>query len=228
MIKTAVAAAVLAVATASGANATTVLFSEDFNSLPQALGTTSVPGFTVTGTVDVVTSGNFSISCVGNTGACIDIDGTPGPGNMATLPIAFTAGRLVTISYDLSGNQRNSGSDDFVLTLSTGAPTDLLNITCISGFSCIPNDLFGFTSGAEGVIVAGSTAWTTYSLSFLPVQSGTLVLGFSSSSADNVGPLLDNVLVSQAVPEPASWAMLIAGFGLVGAAARRRRITVAA
>jgi hypothetical protein len=31
-----------------------------------------------------------------------------------------------------------------------------------------------------------------------------------------------------AVPEPASWAMLIAGFGLVGAAARRRRATVAA
>lgn len=31
-----------------------------------------------------------------------------------------------------------------------------------------------------------------------------------------------------AVPEPASWAMLIAGFGLVGAANRRRRVTVAA
>ena len=30
------------------------------------------------------------------------------------------------------------------------------------------------------------------------------------------------------VPEPASWAMLIAGFGLVGASARRRRITSAA
>jgi hypothetical protein len=26
-----------------------------------------------------------------------------------------------------------------------------------------------------------------------------------------------------AVPEPATWAMLIAGFGFVGAAARRRR-----
>jgi hypothetical protein len=31
-----------------------------------------------------------------------------------------------------------------------------------------------------------------------------------------------------AVPEPASWAMLIAGFGLVGAVARRRRTVVAA
>jgi PEP-CTERM motif len=31
-----------------------------------------------------------------------------------------------------------------------------------------------------------------------------------------------------AVPEPASWAMLIAGFGLVGAASRRRRQVLAA
>lgn len=30
------------------------------------------------------------------------------------------------------------------------------------------------------------------------------------------------------VPEPASWALLVAGFGIVGAAARRRRSTVAA
>jgi hypothetical protein len=30
------------------------------------------------------------------------------------------------------------------------------------------------------------------------------------------------------VPEPASWAMLIAGFGLVGAAARRRRVALTA
>jgi hypothetical protein len=30
-----------------------------------------------------------------------------------------------------------------------------------------------------------------------------------------------------AVPEPASWAMMIAGFGLVGAGARRRRVAVA-
>jgi hypothetical protein len=30
-----------------------------------------------------------------------------------------------------------------------------------------------------------------------------------------------------AVPEPSSWAMLIAGFGLVGATARRRRAITA-
>ena len=38
---------------------------------------------------------------------------------------------------------------------------------------------------------------------------------------------IDNLSVG-AVPEPASWAMLIAGFGVVGAAARRHRNAVAA
>ncbi|MBT9472342.1 MAG: PEPxxWA-CTERM sorting domain-containing protein [Phenylobacterium sp.] len=40
-----------------------------------------------------------------------------------------------------------------------------------------------------------------------------------------MGPLLDNVSigVSSAVPEPATWAMMIMGFGLVGSAMRRRQ-----
>jgi hypothetical protein len=39
---------------------------------------------------------------------------------------------------------------------------------------------------------------------------------------------LDDVSVTGSIPEPSNWAMLIAGFGLVGAAARRRRVAVAA
>lgn len=55
--------------------------------------------------------------------------------------------------------------------------------------------------------------------------TGTLNLYFwDSFQADNSGAITASV----AVPEPASWAMLIAGFGLVGAAARRRRRGVVA
>jgi hypothetical protein len=39
--------------------------------------------------------------------------------------------------------------------------------------------------------------------------------------------LLDGVSLQAAVPEASTWAMLIAGFGLVGAAARRRRMVAA-
>jgi hypothetical protein len=34
--------------------------------------------------------------------------------------------------------------------------------------------------------------------------------------------LIDNVQIGSAVPEPASWALMIVGFGLTGAALRRR------
>ena len=55
------------------------------------------------------------------------------------------------------------------------------------------------------------------------------VTSVQTLSADNIGPVLDNVLVSQAggVPEPATWALLIAGFGMVGATMRRRRAIAA-
>jgi len=49
-------------------------------------------------------------------------------------------------------------------------------------------------------------------LTFAQVVNGSQDLTFSASIA--------------AVPEPASWAMMIAGFGVVGAAARRRRTNV--
>ena len=37
---------------------------------------------------------------------------------------------------------------------------------------------------------------------------------------------LDNVVLNASVPEPASWALLITGFGLTGAAMRRRTATI--
>ena len=70
-------------------------------------------------------------------------------------------------------------------------------------------------------------------LSFYGFQSGAgeHMTGFTLASAQGNGsaPSTTDYLlgVAGAVPEPASWAMLIAGFGLVGAVARRRRTAVA-
>jgi len=47
-------------------------------------------------------------------------------------------------------------------------------------------------------------------------------------ATDGVGQAVFAYNGGGVVPEPASWAMLIAGFGLVGAAARRRRAVTAA
>jgi hypothetical protein len=49
----------------------------------------------------------------------------------------------------------------------------------------------------------------------------------TSSGVEGIRGNLNAVPQLNAVPEPASWAMLIAGFGLVGAALRRRRVAIA-
>ena len=201
-----------------------MLFSQNFNSLPQGIPAAGVPGFTTTGTVDIVTNGNFAITCAGNTGACADLAGTPGPGTLKTTPIAFLAGRNVTISFDLSGNQRDLARDTFTWAVGFN-PANGGFAGTFTGFP--PGAFVGALNGTPyQEVIAGDRGFVTYSGFFRANFNGTFNMSFNGVGGGNVniGPILDNVLVTQgAIPEPASWAMLIAGFGLVGAAQRRRR-----
>ncbi len=70
----------------------------------------------------------------------------------------------------------------------------------------------------------GQQNFVHYSFTVNAGANPTLTFGFFNPPAYYN---LDNVTV-QGVPEAATWAMLIAGFGLVGAAARRGRITAVA
>ncbi len=67
-------------------------------------------------------------------------------------------------------------------------------------------------------------AFVHYSFTVAAGANPTLTFGFQNDPSYYV---LDNVSVS-GVPEASTWAMLIAGFGLVGLAARRRSAAVAA
>lgn len=64
---------------------------------------------------------------------------------------------------------------------------------------------------------------------FAPTGATRLYLATADSYGSSVGNLgqltvaVTGAEAAGAVPEPASWAMLIAGFGVIGAAARRRR-----
>lgn len=85
----------------------------------------------------------------------------------------------------------------------------------VTGGTCLVSGSAGcvFTVGTAGAgtwAVGGQTAPTFQSGGALELRANQLKLVSEGGSTG-------------AVPEPASWAMMIAGFGLVGAAARRRR-----
>lgn len=99
------------------------------------------------------------------------------------------------------------------------------------GFGIAPLLPFTPTNNIQNYLVGGVPAYNpAHAYTFL-VNTGTAVpstLYFGVTDGqynDNGGSF--RVTISN-VPEPANWAMLIAGFGLVGAAARRRRSVVSA
>lgn len=182
------------------------------------------PGYTV----DVVASSNpFGITVVPPAmGNVLDLDGTPGPGLIYSNSFFhFNAGDLVTLSFDVGGSQRSSGSDYFV----TGFYMDPTLGSDLSGSGLVDLSETHMHSGQVSTTVnipgATSPLFVTSSFGFRALGAGSARIAFFTDSADNIGPLIDNVRldVTSAVPEPATWALMIAGFGLIGAAMRRRR-----
>ena len=124
-----------------------------------------------------------------------------------------------TATYDLTAfNPRNIqfdwGSIDGFNTLTVN--TLLGNTyTIVPGTVTFPNAANGnqFSPGTNGLF--------TFKLGNDRVTSLTFASGGNSFE-------LDRLAISGAVPEPATWALMIMGFGAVGGAMRRRKVATAA
>jgi len=208
-----------------------VVFSDNFDgegSGNSILNYTNYANFDSTGggATDLIHTGNqFSIDCAGGSGACVDLDGSPGPGELTSKAFfAFNAGDVVRLSYDLSGNQRIGGSDDWYSGFTFAGLTQINDYGFnYFGSDNIVNDYLTTNISTSSSDVLGD-AFTTKSIFFTAGTAGSVQFFIGSGSVDNRGPILDNVTLSigGAVPEPATWAMMIMGFGVIGSAMRRR------
>lgn len=217
----------LATITISPASAAVVL-SDTFEG--EALGTpqTTFSNFTVeSGSVDVVGSGDiFGLPCAGGSSRCVDLDGSTNAGGtiISTNSFAYAANSLVSLSFDLAGSQRGD-TNPFSAGFRFGGTTDVLQFTPGGGFGAVPpSNGLGLSQVQAFGTVGSAFPYTNFTISFRTNAAGSLRPFFATASSDNIGPLLDNVNLSiGAVPEPATWAFMIAGFGAVGGVMRLRR-----
>lgn len=152
-------------------------------------------------------------------------DWTIGVFNVDLVGSGWTAADGVN-SVDLNGNKK--GEIHQTLTTTVGQ-TYLLSFELAGNFqggpavktmsvNIGPNGLYTFDTTGKS---AGNMGWTSYSKTFVAVSTAT-TLSFASNTSGAYGAVLDNVSVT-AVPEPETFAMLLAGLGMMGAIARRRK-----
>jgi hypothetical protein len=203
-------------------------------------------GFSViSGSVDLLRNGSSGVSCAGGFGQCIDLEGSAGYGTIRLETghtFAVKAGDKVTLEFDISGNQR-SGSPAGTDTFLAGFLFDKLLDLTLTRSGAWTGDL-DMPAAANAVSVLGNvlsdTGFQHYVLGFIAPQDFNLRFQFGARApvvgvpSDGLGPLLDNVKLDitaapapAPAPEPATWAMMLLGFGALGAALRRRRAAYA-
>lgn len=93
------------------------------------------------------------------------------------------------------------------------------NATLTASLAGVP-----FASFALGTQPAATWLFNSAARTFTANTTGTFALSFAGNGYPAKDVAIDRVFLAQtaAVPEPATWALMLAGFGLIGFAMRRR------
>lgn len=129
-------------------------------------------------------------------------------GTLGQTVTGLTAGQSYKVTFDVSRNP-DGGTNPRTGVFSANGQT------------------FNFAY-SDATNTRANMKWQTVSYTFLATGS-TALISFASDATGGCcyGPALDNVRID-AVPEPSSWALMLGGFTLLGAAVRRRPVTAIA
>jgi opacity protein-like surface antigen len=154
-----------------------------------------------------------ALATLGSTAAIADTYTAPGVINVGQTQTAFfnhTAGSF----FDTFNFSIGSGG-----TLSTSAVSlSLSNLLDISGLT---GNLWN-NSHPNGTFNYGTFAGNNTTFSFGPLAAGDYHIDFTGNATGVVGGAYAAAVSVSAVPEPETYALLLAGLGLMGTVARRR------
>jgi hypothetical protein len=169
----------------------------------------------------------------------IDLPAADQTGNMlmingSTLPGSGIIGDPTAAPVAYLGNGINVGAGTYSFSY------NLLNLCCVAGGPAhTPSVLdLWYTDGSgnplsfvvltEDTTSLSSSGWGTVTGTFTLAAPGQIRIGLSdtadAASGNDFG--IDNIVI--AAPEPTTWALLLLGFGGMGAMLRRRRVALAA
>lgn len=139
--------------------------------------------------------------------------------NAGSFPFDFTSDGIYTFSqsFSLTGFQFKTASLSGVFASDNTVDSITLNGKTITGSGGSFTSFLPFSSTA-GAFQAGTNTLTFTVRNF----------AYPAGGSNPTGLRVEVAGTAAVVPEPATWAMLVVGFGLVGAATRRRVRTVAA
>ena len=134
-------------------------------------------------------------------------DAFNGPGDGIEQTVSTVAGQSYALTFGLSSE--NVSGDELADVLINGSLAQQ------------------YTVGVDGSYGELAKPFTTYTIDFVAASSSTTIAFTTdamSSSFGNNDPMIDGVSLTGGggVPEPASWALMLSGCGLAGAAMRRR------